>query len=343
MIKCLIWDLDNTIWNGTLLEGDRCRLKPDICSILEEMDRRGILLSIASANDKDLAISVLEQKRIAHYFLHPQITWSNKVNSIQTISKKLNIRLDSLGFVDDEPFEIEQVKQLLPSVKTYPAYTYKTLPDKPELNPNFKTEESMQRRKMYLQEATRTEAQQNFGKSRRDFLKACQTQMSIRTAEERDLDRIMELMHRTHQLNATGEVFDEHKIKFFLDSEDHRMFVVELKDKYVDYGKIGVAICVSNASSWRLISLLLSCRVLTRGVGTFFLAWLQYQAYTNGAYKFEGNFKKCERNHRMRMLYTLSGFRPLPQDGDGSIVFTKKCVGFLNKPDWFTLREGDLR
>jgi FkbH-like protein len=307
------------------------------------MDRRGILLSIASANDEDLAISVLDKKGITHYFLHPQITWSNKVNSLQTIAKKLNIGLDSLGFVDDEPFEIEQVRQILPSVKTYPACTYKTLLDKPELDPSFKSEESRQRRKMYLQEATRAEAQRNFGKSRRDFLKACQTQMTIRTAEERDLSRILELMQRTHQLNATGEIFDEHKIRFFLKSVEHKMYVVELKDRYVHYGKVGVAICVSNAKTWRLISFLLSCRVLTRGVGTFFLAWLQYQAYTSGVYEFEGNFKKCERNHRMRMLYTLSGFRPLPQKRDGSIVFAKKCDGNLTKPDWFSLHEGDLR
>ena len=97
MIKCLIWDLDNTIWNGTLMEEDNCCLKPGIKSILKELDRRGILHSIASANDEDLAISVLNKKGIYDFFLYPQIKWSNKVASIQTISNKLNKKLRVLS------------------------------------------------------------------------------------------------------------------------------------------------------------------------------------------------------------------------------------------------------
>jgi FkbH-like protein len=139
MIKCLVWDLDNTIWCGTLMEGDKCRLKTGIKSVLEGLDQRGILHSIASANDEDLAFSVLERKRISDFFLYPQINWSKKVASLQTIANKLNIGLDTMGFVDDEPYEREQVRQILPLVHIYSAEDYQTFMDRSEFNPKFRT------------------------------------------------------------------------------------------------------------------------------------------------------------------------------------------------------------
>ena len=102
LVKCLVWDLDNTIWQGTLLEGDCCRLKPGIRSIIEQLDQRGILHSIASKNDRDMALKIIHSKGIANYFLFPQITWTSKVKSLQTIVKNLNIGLNALGFIDDD-------------------------------------------------------------------------------------------------------------------------------------------------------------------------------------------------------------------------------------------------
>lgn len=341
LIKCLVWDLDNTIWSGTLMEEDRCRLKPGIKPILEELDHRGILHSIASTNDKDLTVKTLERKGIYHFFLYPQITWAKKVRSIQTIAENLNIGLGSIGFIDDEPYELEQVRQILPSVSTYPAREYKKLLERSELNPSFRTVESSQRRKMYIQESLRTEAQKKQGKSQKEFLRYCLTQLTIRKATEKDLPRILELMHRTHQLNTTGKIYEEGEVINFLTHPRFRIFVIELKDRFVDYGKIGVAICSCHPDRWELISFLLSCRVLTRGIGYFFLSWLQHQTYRSGARELLGHFTKCERNSRMQLLYTLSGFRPKQQIDDGSRVFAKKCQGILHIPDWFTLHTED--
>ena len=341
IIKCLIWDLDNTLWNGTLMEEDKCCLKPGIKSMLKELDRRGILHSIASANDEDLAISVLNKKGIYDFFLYPQIKWSNKVASIQTISNKLNIGLDAIGFIDDESYEREQVRQILPPVYIYPAKDYKTLPNRPELNPLFRTKESSQRREMYMKESQRVKTQKKSGKSRKEFLRYCQTQMTIREARVEDLPRILELMHRTNQLNATGKIYDQDEVKSFLTNPTHRIYVVELKDRFVDYGKIGVAICACYPEKWQLFSFLLSCRVLTRGIGYLFLSWLQHQAYSCGASEIDGNFIKRERNNRMQMLYTLSGFRPKRQMEDGSVLFVKTCRDHLPKPDWLTIKTGE--
>lgn len=337
-IKCLVWDLDNTLWSGTLLENGSCRLKPGIKNVLEELDKRGILHSIASSNDKDLAFSMLSRKGISEYFLHPQINWSNKTANLRLIADKLNIGLEAIGFVDDEPYEREQVRQILPSVSIYPAEVYSSLPNFPELSPMFQTEESSQRRKLYLQEASRNNAQKRSGKSFKEFLKSCQTRISIGEAKNTDLPRILELMNRTHQLNATGKIYCQEEIESFLASPSFRVYVVELNDIFVDYGKVGVAICACHPKKWRLVSFLLSCRVLARGIGYFFLAWLQHQAYLCGATEFEGIFLQQERNHRMQALYTLSGFRPNRHDNESSIIFSRKCRDNLVKPDWLSVR-----
>lgn len=336
-IKCLVWDLDNTIWHGTLMEKGRCRLKPGIRQILEEVDRRGILLSIASTNDKLAAVEVLKRKGLNQFFLCPQITWVSKISSIQVIAKDLRIGLDSIGFVDDEPYELEQVRQIMPVVSTYPAAEYRTLLSRPELNPEFRTRESSQRRSMYMQEAVRAEAQARQGKSHREFLKYCQTRLTIRKAKPEDLPRIMELQHRTHQLNATGMVYDESTIKGWLTNAEFMVYVAELKDRFVNYGKIGVAICACRHERWELLTFLLSCRVLTRGIGSFFLAWLQHETYKSGAQELHGHFIARELNHRMKILYTLAGFRPRRKAGDGSVDFIKRCNGQLHMPNWLDL------
>jgi len=339
-IKCLIWDLDNTLWKGTLLEKDSCRLRHGVKSILKELDNRGILLSIASANDKDLAELFLKKKRVYHYFLYPQISWINKVSSIQAIASKLNIALNSLGFIDDEPYELEQVRQILPSVRIYHARDYKGLLTKPELTPHFKTKESKHRRIMYIQESKRAQEQKQFQKSHKEFLISCNTQITIRQADKADLPRILELMHRTHQLNATGKIYDADQVESFLLDQKYRIYVVELRDKFMEYGKIGVAICRCYSNRWELLSFLLSCRVLTRGIGNFFLSWLQFKAFKEGASKFEGHFMKRDRNNRMHLLYTLSGFEPIKTKNDDYTIFSKECNKGLKIPEWLSLNEG---
>jgi FkbH-like protein len=338
-IKCLVWDLDRTLWSGTLIEGDACRLRPGIRQILNELDRRGILLSIASANDEDLALARLDRSGIRDLFLHPQINWSNKVNSIRTIAERLNITLATIGFVDDEPYEREQVRHLLPEVRTYDAREYRSLLDRPEFMMRFRTRESRMRRQMYLQEKARAETTGQASRTHRSFLHSCRTEMTLRAATGADLPRILELMHRTHQLNATGIIYTEDEIASFVHDRGHRVFVAELKDRFVDYGRIGVATCRCGPRAWTLLSFFLSCRVMGRGVGNVFLNWIQVQAHRSGAQRLEARYIKRERNRRMAMLFGLAGFEPLKTDADGATLLVKKPVAVLTRPAWLSIRE----
>jgi FkbH-like protein len=339
LVKCLICDLDNTLWHGTLLEAGSCRLRSGVREVLSTLDHRGVLLSIASANDGAEAIHMLEKRGLTHLFLHPQIGWGSKVAAIQTIARKLSIALDAIAFVDDEPFELERVRHLLPDVRTFPASDFLTLPQRPEFQPPFDTRESRRRRRTYVQAAQRREAQRRLGMKQREFARWCNTEITIRPAQDRDRNRILELLHRTHQLNATGRVYGQAQVQRFLSHRRHRVFVADLKDRFVDYGTIAAAICACNGTSWRIISFVLSCRVLGRGVGGVLLNWLSCRAAHEGMSTLEGLFVPAARNRRMRVLFTLSGFKLSERADHGALIFSRACGPQFKPPEWITVFE----
>ena len=122
-IKCVVWDLDNTLWDGVLVEDgpEKLKLRPEISQIIRTLDDRGILHSIASKNNRDEAMKVLKQFQIDEYFLCPQISWQPKSESIRAIAQQLNIGMDSLLFVDDSQFELEQVQAACPGIRVLDA------------------------------------------------------------------------------------------------------------------------------------------------------------------------------------------------------------------------------
>src|SRR5215467_10763890 len=131
-IKCVVWDLDNTVWDGILLEDESVTLRPHVVDILKTLDERGILHSIASRNDHNTALAKLQEFGIDEYFLYPQINWNSKASSVGQIAKDINIGIDTLAFIDDQPFEREEVAFSIPDVMCIDAAEMKTLLDRPE-------------------------------------------------------------------------------------------------------------------------------------------------------------------------------------------------------------------
>lgn len=144
-VKCVVWDLDNTVWDGVLLEDGDVKLRPGVVEVIRTLDGRGILHSIASRNDHDAAMAKLEEFGIAEYFLYPQITWDNKSDSIRVIAETINIGIDTLAFVDDQPFERDEVSYAHPQVLCVDALDAERLPDLPRMQPRFVTEDSRER------------------------------------------------------------------------------------------------------------------------------------------------------------------------------------------------------
>ncbi len=122
-VKCVVWDLDNTMWEGVLVEDglDRLRLKPDVSKVIQALDQRGILLSIASKNNAEDALQAVKKFGLDQYFLCPQISWGPKSQGLKTIAQQLNIGMDSILFVDDSEFELGEVQAVCPEVRVLNA------------------------------------------------------------------------------------------------------------------------------------------------------------------------------------------------------------------------------
>lgn len=318
-IKCIVWDLDNTIWDGVLLEDRKITLKPGIVNIINELDQRGIIHSIASKNNYDHAIEQLNQFGILEYFLYPQINWNSKSNSIKEIQKDLNIGIDSFLFVDDQEFELDEVKSEMSEIVCLNASNYKEMLNMPRLNPRFITDDSKRRRQMYLEDFRRKSDEEKYVGPSEKFLSSLKMKFFISEAKEEDLKRAEELTIRTNQLNATGRTYDYDDLNFFRTSPIHKLLVCELVDRYGSYGKIGLALIEIKEDHWHLRLLLMSCRVISRGVGSILMSYIMQEAKKDNK-KLYADFKKTDKNKIMYISYKLSNFKEIGSDNENIIL-----------------------
>lgn len=318
-IKCVVWDLDNTLWDGVLLEDAAVSLRPEILRVVTALDGRGILQSVASKNEPGPALDKLREMGVAGYFLHPRIGWGDKSDSIRSIASSLNLGLDAFALVDDEPFERDEVAHALPMVRCFDAADAGGLLDVPALNPRFITEDSRRRRELYLADENRNEAERTSGAGREEFLAGLGMKVVIARATEADLMRAEELTVRTHQLNTTGTTYSYDELDAFRTSPRHRLLIMELEDRYGTYGKIGLALVECEPSEWTIRLLLMSCRVLTRGVGTIIITHLLRQAVRAGA-RLRADFVGNDRNRMMYVTYRFAGFTEIERRGDRLVL-----------------------
>lgn len=331
-IKCVVWDLDNTVWDGVLTEDNNVTLKDGILDTVKVLDERGILQSIASKNNFDDAYSKLKEFGIEEYFLYPQINWNPKSSSIKEIAEKLNIGIDTFAFVDDQEFEREEVKHIIPEVLTIDASDVATMLQMERFIPRFVTEDTKNRRKMYIASQIRNEKEREFEGTSEEFLRTLDMHLSIAPVTEEDLQRAYELTIRTHQLNSTGYTYSYDELKAFIDSDEHIFLIAELKDKFGDYGKIGL-ILLENKEDLKIKLLLMSCRVMSRGVGSAILIYLSKLKQKIGKRMF-AEFKTTDRNRIMYITYKLMGFDEI-EDNDGDVLLEYVSKEEKDFPDYF--------
>ncbi|NLV23379.1 MAG: HAD-IIIC family phosphatase [Deltaproteobacteria bacterium] len=318
-IKCLVWDLDDTLWDGILLEGGGNRLREGVREVLEALDQRGILHSIASRNDHDHAMERLARFGLEYYFLYPQIHFGIKSASLSTIARKLNIGIDTFAFIDDQAFEREEVKQALPEVLCLDAADLAALPDLPRFMPRFITEDSAQRRRLYLTDISRAKAEENFTGPAEAFLATLGMRFTIASVSDGDLQRAVDLTERTHQLNATGLTFSHDELDALRLSSNHLLFISSLEDKFGPYGKIGLALVEKGTEAWTVKLLLMSCRVMSRGVGSVMLNHIVREASRAGK-KLRADFVETDRNRMMYVTYKFAGFEEMQRFGNRSVL-----------------------
>ncbi|WP_165984839.1 HAD family hydrolase [Streptomyces sp. YIM 98790] len=313
-IKCIVWDLDHTLWDGILLEDPDVAPRPAVIEHIRRLDAMGVLHSIASRNDHETAMAALERFGLADMFLCPQIGWNPKSSSIRHIAERLNLGLDAFAFIDDQDFELAEVGHALPEVTCVHADDIDETLVRPEFRPRFVTDESAQRRAMYRSQLARDEVRSDFTGTDEEFLAGLDMTFTIAPAQREDLQRAEELTVRTNQLNSTGRTYSYDELDALRGSPDHLLLVASLTDRFGSYGKIGLALVEKGSPDWHLNMLLMSCRVMSRGVGTVLLGHLMERARDAGA-GLLADFVETGRNRMMQITYAFSGFREVARDG----------------------------
>ncbi|TDV47969.1 HAD-IIIC family phosphatase [Actinophytocola oryzae] len=306
-VKCLVWDLDNTLWQGTLLEDGEVLLPRRIRDTIVALDERGILQSVASKNDPEHAWSRLVALGVAEYFVLPRIGWQPKSASVREIADELGFAHHTIAFVDDQPAERAEVAYHLPDVRCYPAEMLPDLLTLPEFTPDTVTEDSRQRRRMYQAGVRRVAARDEFAGPDEDFLRSLRMRMEIRVASEADLARVAELTQRTSQMNATGVHYSGADLRERLADPDQEVLVTTMADRFGPHGAVGVVLLGRHPGLWHLRLLATSCRVTSFGAGSVILGWLIDQAARAGTH-LVADFRRTDRNRVMEIAYRFSGF-----------------------------------
>ncbi|HEV2863955.1 MAG TPA: HAD-IIIC family phosphatase [Pyrinomonadaceae bacterium] len=319
VIKCVVWDLDHTLWDGVLLEDERVTLREDAAAAVRALDARGILQSVASKNEHGPAMAKLREFGLAEYFLYPQVNWNSKAASIKAVAEALNIGRDAVAFLDDQPFERGEVEFSLPEVLCLDPADLRGLLDRPEFRPRFITEDSRLRRAMYLSDFERKQAAEAFAGTADEFLATLGMQFTIGPAGREDLRRAEELTVRTNQLNSTGTTYSYDELAGFVESDRHLLLIAGLTDKYGTYGKIGLALVECGEREWTLKLLLMSCRVISRGVGTIMMNHIMRLAKEAGV-ALRAEFVPNGRNRMMYVTYKFANFREAGRSGDTVIL-----------------------
>jgi FkbH-like protein len=191
--------------------------------------------------------------------------------------------------------------------------------DRPELNPRFITEDSRLRRHMYMADIRRNREEAEFVGPTDEFLSTLNMVFTIAKAKEEDLKRAEELTVRTHQLNTTGYTYSYEELDAFSASPDHILLVSSLEDRYGTYGKIGLTLIEKGAEAWTVKLLLMSCRVMSKGVGMIMIHHILRMAKEAGV-KLRAEFLSTDRNRQMLITYRFAGFKEVSRNGDVALM-----------------------
>ncbi len=346
--KCLILDLDNTLWGGIIGDdgveniqiGDLGigKAYTELQMFCKQLQQRGIILAVCSKNDEIKAKEPFEK--------HPDMVlklgdiavfvanWQNKADNIRYIQKVLNIGFDSMIFLDDNPFERSIVKTNIPEV---------TVPDMPEDPAEYLpflrtlnlfeaasyTEEDEQRTQQYKENTKRIELQNQFA-NEDDFLKNIGMVSTVKSFDKFTIPRIAQLSQRSNQFNLRTIRYSEAEIQQIAVSKDYYTFTFTLEDKFGDNGLISVVILQKeNAQTLFIETWFMSCRVLKRGMENFVLNTIAEFAKKNGFINLKGEYLPTAKNEMVKDHYLNLGFINKTSHWELNLDDYKKKINYI--------------
>ncbi|MFI9547072.1 HAD-IIIC family phosphatase [Streptomyces sp. NPDC052016] len=308
-VKCVVWDLDGTLWDEIAVESPTDDLpvpRPAMLAAIDALAARGVLSSLASRSAPAVLDRLNAVPELRERFLAPQVSWQDKSESLRRIAENLGIAVEALVLVDDSPYERAEVEALLPGVRTLDPQ------DVPALLSAFEgrevTPESRERVRRYRTEETRRAEGERFRGTREEFLRWCGMRLTVGAAAAREVPRALELAARTHRLNSSG--LSPERLRALAASEGHELYTARMTDRFGEYGIIGAALVDRGApGTWSVPLLALSCRVAGRGAAAAFLFWLMGRAREAGAEEFRVTLRPTDANLEMRILLRQAGLR----------------------------------
>ena len=350
--KALVVDLDNTLWGGVIgedgIHGIRLNAEypgagfQGLQRALLDLTRKGILLAICSKNNPDDAIEVLEKHpgmllRPKH-FAAMRISWNDKVQGLREIASELNIGIDSLAFLDDNPFEREQVRAMLPEVTVIdlpsdPLEYARAVREQAVFERLSLSEEDQQRAAFYAEQRERGRAEQNF-QTKEDFYRFLEQEAEIAPAQPATVARIAQLTQKTNQFNVTTRRYTEQQIEEMCSRPGWQVLSIRVRDRFGDHGLVGVAIIHDHDEVCEIDSFLLSCRVIGRTVESALLSHLAGGARCRGRNRLTGWFLPTKKNAPARDFYRQHGFELAKQNGQGSLWSLDLLQQEVASPEW---------
>jgi FkbH-like protein len=341
IVKCVIWDLDNTLLAGVYLESGPRPPPPEPAMIeaAATLRGRGIIHAIASRNPPEAADYAAQATGLD--FAAAECGWDRKSDAVRRIIVDLGLSPDATAFVDDDPYERAEVSFEVPQVLVLSPEDMADAVGWPEFSPPAVTAEARRRGEMYAERRRREQEARAFAGSRDEFLRACGTEATIAPAAADDVPRLHELSVRTHQFNTSGEPVAEAELHRLVGSAEHRVTAVRLRDRFGDDGLVGG--CVTRAGqdgTWTVTLLMMSCRAMGRGVIEALLAWLTSSAARGGARTLAVPCLISPRTVPLRLALAAAGFRA-DSGGSPTPVFSRPLSGPRPElPAWVTVRPG---
>lgn len=324
--KCLVLDLDNTLWGGILgedgIEGIKLGLEPpgnafrEFQQAIKCLQHRGILLAVNSKNDLDLVKEAFEK--------HPDMilklddfaciraNWQDKAQNLREIARELNIGLDSFVYMDDNPAERLLIEQEIPEILTvkmpedFSDYA-QTLLDLDAFEVLRLTEEDRNRKSLYQAEVKRKDLKTQITDIHQ-YLESLDIVAEVFPADAFAIPRVAQLTQRTNQFNLTTRRYQEIDVRNFAQSQNHRVYYVKSADRFGDHGIIGAGILRIDKNRWEIDTFLLSCRVVGRGIEQAFLHFICMEAKADKAGKLIGRYLPTRKNRMVENFYTHENF-----------------------------------
>jgi FkbH-like protein len=274
-VKCVAWDLDDTLWDGVLVEsaGDDLRVRAGVQELLKTLDERGIVQTVVSKNNYDDAWARIEALGLDDFFVFPSISWDPKSEQLKRVAADLNIGLDAVLLIDDSSFERAEVENALPELRTADSRDLVSLRDRADLTPPVSAE-GKKRRQRYADEHTRRSHAAAY-----DDYKAFVADSDIRLQlsapnEEADVHRCVELIQRSNQLNLSGRRLTREEFDRATEDPGFAWLAGRCGDRFGDYGIVMVLGVRPTGRSLELTDLCISCRVACRYIEHAMVQWL---------------------------------------------------------------------